>query len=129
MGFVATEAVETLDYNLNPAGQDDPALKGTIPEPSTAQIEAYRDALLASFKQLGLDVEDLKAKKVDLDDMDDLLAKNKKIEADLLAATANLTGLSGKMLSDLPYRIARAFAGWIMGQFFSPEASTLATKK
>jgi hypothetical protein len=127
VGFVASEVVESLDYDLNVQGGNDESLRGTIAEPSTAQIETYRDALIKSFKDLGIDVDGMKDKKVNLDDMDDLLAKNKKVEADLLVATANLTGIKATVLKAVPYRIQRAFAGWIMGQFFSPEASTPAT--
>lgn len=115
-GFIATEQVEALTYDFNPHV----AAAGTIPEPTADQIERYRSVIVGAFKEMGLSGVDLKA--LDLSQMDSLMEKSKVIEAAILAATADLTGISEEHLSALPFRVSRAFLGWIMGQFFSPEA-------
>lgn len=119
MGFKATEAVEELTYDFNPHAN----AAGTIPEPTTAQIEHYRDTVFMALKASGL-AEQMQAgeQEFNFDRMDELLQKTSEVEAQMVAATADLTGLDAGTLAALPYRVKAAFLGWIMGQFFSPEA-------
>ena len=114
-GFIASEEVEALTYDFNPYAP----VSGTVPEPTSDQIEAYRNAIVASFKGLGITSTDMT--KVDLSQMDSLLAKMPEMEAALVGATSALTGIPADVLGALPYRVSRAFMGWIMGVFFSPE--------
>lgn len=118
MGFVATEAVEELTYDFNPFAD----AKGTIPEPSSKQIEAYRNAIVSAFRSTGIDPEDVRGGKFSLDKMDELMEKTAGVEEAMVVATADLTGIATGTLRDLPYRPKAAFMGWVMGQFFNPEA-------
>lgn len=120
MGFKATEAVEELSYDFNPHVK----VEGIIPEPSSKAIEDYRNAIVTAMKDAGLD-EDREYK---MSDMDEILEVSDKLEAAIVSATADLTGIAHDTFEKLPYRIKAAFLGWIMGQFFNPEAQTPATK-
>lgn len=114
MGFKAKDQVEELTYDFNPHSKD----KGTIPEPTSDQIDTYRHALVAAFQSVGLKPGE---QNIELDQMDDLLNKDSEVEKAMVAATADLTGIDSATLDTLPFRIKRAFLGWIMGQFFNPE--------
>lgn len=118
MGFVATEAVEALDYDFNPHVD----AKGTIPEPSTRQIEDFRTAIFTTLQASGLDPEALSSGKVNLAMLGDLMEKGSAVERAMVTAVADLTGIPDRTLEALPYRIKAAFVGWVTGQFFSPEA-------
>lgn len=118
MGFKATEAVEELTYDFTPHAN----VSGTIPEPSSKAIEDYRDAIFSAFKATGLNPEEMRDGKMTFDRLDEVMEKSKDMEEAMLSATADLTGLAHSTLRDLPYRVKAAFMGWIMGQFFSPEA-------
>lgn len=118
MGFKATEAVEALDYDFNPHIDS----KGTIPEPSTRQIEDFRNSIFATFQASGIDPEQITSGKVSLSMMGDLMEKGNAVEKAMVTAIADVTGIPDRTLDALPYRIKAAFVGWIMGQFFDPEA-------
>lgn len=118
MGFKATEAVERLDYDFNPHVD----MSGTIPEPSTRQIEDFRNAIFATFQASGIDPEAIGSGKVNLSMLGDLMEKGSAVEKAMVSAVADVTGIPDRTLESLPYRIKAAFVGWIMGQFFSPEA-------
>lgn len=118
MGFVATEAVERLDYDFNPHINE----KGTIPEPTTEMVEAFRNHIFGAVRASGIDPATLTGGKITMDNMDELLGKAKGVEEEMLVAVSDLTGISQQTLRRLPHRISAAFMGWIMGQFFSPEA-------
>lgn len=118
MGFKATEAVDELTYDFNPHVNQ----SGTIPEPTTAQVEDFRARIFNTVKDSGIDPEELASGKVGLDSMDTLLETASGIEAELLGAVADLTGIAQSTLNALPYRVRAAFFGWVMGEFFSPEA-------
>lgn len=119
MGFVATEAIEALDYDFTPHVD----AKGTIPEPSADAVETFRNHVMGAVRSSGLDPDMLASGRmqVSLDMMDDLLAKADGVEEEMLVATADLTGIDAAVLRRLPFRVRAAFMGWIMGQFFSPE--------
>lgn len=116
MGFKATEAVEELTYDFRPHVDE----YGTITEPTGKAVEAFRNRVFGSLKESGLDPEVLKD--MGLADMDELLAKSSAVEEETVNAVADLTGIANQSIWALPYRIRAAFVGWIMGQFFSPEA-------
>lgn len=115
-GFKASEEVEELSYDFNPFAAE----KGVIPEPTSDQIDAYRQSLVGGLRDLGVDPQKLQAG-VSLDEFSNLMEKSKDFEDATLAATAELTGLSLDVLKSLPYRVQQAFLGWMMGLFFSPE--------
>lgn len=118
MGFVASEEIESLTYDFNPHVD----VKGTIPEPTTDQVDAYRAAFFNSAKQLlGVD-EDGDSVEAQMRAMDKLLETNKEVEIEATKATADLTGISFDVLVDLPFRVRSAFLGWVMGVFLNPEA-------
>lgn len=117
MGFKATEAVEELTYDFRPHLDR----SGAIPEPSTKQIEKFRTALFDTFQASGIDPSTLGAK-MDLSSIGDLMEKASTVEEAMVGAVADLTGIADRDLNALPYRIKAAFVGWIMGQFFNPEA-------
>lgn len=118
MGFKATEAVERLDYDFNPHVDS----AGTIPEPTTKQIEQFREHIFATFQASGLDPQMLTSGQVSLSALGDLMEKGSAVEKAMVTAVADVTGIPDRTLESLPYRIKAAFVGWIMGQFFSPEA-------
>lgn len=118
MAFKAAEAVEALDYDFNPYVDR----KGTIPEPTTQQIERFRDAVFGVFRDSGINPESITTGKVSLELMGDLMEKAKHVEDAVVSAVADLTGIADHDINALPYRLKAAFTGWIMGQFFHPEA-------
>ena len=114
-GFKASEAVEELSYDFHPYVD----VAGVIPEPTGDQIEAYRTALVTGLQ--GLNLKGLDPANLDLSTMDDLMAKVPELEALILGAPSVLTGIPEATRDALPYRVSRAFVGYIMGTFFSPE--------
>lgn len=123
MGFVAAQAVEALTYDFSPHGPS-----GEIVEPSTAQIEAYRAAYFEILKANADATEGVDQKDKTLSeylatvDMDAIMERNREAEAQVIAATADVTGLDAEMLAALPARFKSAFLGWVVGVFLSPEA-------
>lgn len=117
-GFIASEKVEELTYDFNPHVEE----SGVIPEPSSKQIEQYQRTVSAAMKEAGVEVGDDGKPRLKAEDMDDLLSKSEAVESAVILATADLTGIAPKTLRRLPFRVQRAFMGWIMGVFFNPEA-------
>lgn len=119
-GFKARDVVQQISYDFNPYANE----KGAIEEPSTDQVVEYRNAIGEAIKELGLDPEDFTSggATLGIDKFAEVLESAGSLEATMLEATAELTGLDLDMLQGLPYRVSRAFAGYIMGAFFSPEA-------
>jgi hypothetical protein len=116
-GFKAN-AIEALTYDFRPYAK----VEGEVPEPSAADIEKYRTSLMEAIKALGLDPEVLSSGKMNLGLLDGLLEKSRDLEESMLDATAELTQVDRVTLDALPYRVSRAFMGYVMGAFFSPEA-------
>lgn len=117
MGFKATEEVEELSYDFRPYSDEN----GVIGEPSTDQVKTYRESVFAAVEGSGLDPAELATGTVDFDKLGELSGKAGALEEVMLSCTADLTGLPLVSLQALPYRLSRAFMGWIMGQFFNPE--------
>lgn len=119
MGFVASEAVEKLTYDFT--GFDD--WKGDIPEPSSHQLDEFRQALSATVTALGISPEDVATGKIKLEQIPGLMEKGSIAEQAMVDAVADLTGLPNQRLNKLPYRVKAAFVGYITGVFNSnPEA-------
>lgn len=118
MGFQASEAVEELTYDFNPYVD----AAGKIPEPTAKQVDSFRRDVAASAQALGLSAEDLKSGKIGLEQMGELMEKAGAVEAGLLAAIADLTGIAHQTLNRLPYRVQASFSGYIVGLFLRPEA-------
>lgn len=118
MGFVATEAVEELSYDFRPFVE----AHGTIPEPTSKQVEAFRQAVGNTVAGLGLDAEDLQTGKIGFEQVGLLMDKAGEVEQGLLNAVADLTGIANSVINKLPYRIQAAFSGYIVGEFLRPEA-------
>lgn len=124
MGFKASEAVEELSYDFTPYGPS-----GTIPEPSTKQVDAFRAVMFGSLRtlaeSLGVEVSDLapgSGVKVSMDMIDTLMERSTEAETLVVSAVADLTGIPDRTLNALPYRVKAAFLGYISGSFLNPEA-------
>ncbi|MGH3503718.1 MAG: hypothetical protein ACRDQA_22910 [Nocardioidaceae bacterium] len=117
MGFAAESAVEPMDFDLNPYVE----LSGTIPEPSSQDIEKYQKSIAKAYKDAGVDPSEIESQGVPLDRLDEVLGKSAEINKAMIAATATLTAIPSNKLKMLPHRILQAFLGWVMGQFLNPE--------
>lgn len=118
MGFVASEQVEVLTYDFAPHN----TASGTIPEPTSRQVDSFRREAMGSAEALGLSPEELTSGTIDFSKMGDLMEKAGVVEQGMLNAVADLTGIPNNVLNDLPYRVQAAFVGWIVGMFLNPEA-------
>ena len=121
MGFKAEDTIEPLDYDFRPHAE----VSGTIPEPSSKQVNNFREKVVAALTQSGLDPEMISSGKVKLDNLaqlGELMKKSADIEDQVVVEVANLTGIATATLKALPFRIKTAFVGWVMGIFFNPEA-------
>lgn len=123
--FNLTDEVGALDYNFEPY-----AGKGTIPEPSTMQIQAFRQAL---GEMLG-EVDEDSSNKVD----DVALAKRlaEYLKSDTTEADEKSLHIVADVCSNqpsfddlqaLPYRARQAFFGWVVGMLLVPEGARPAT--
>lgn len=122
-GFNAAEAVDDLTYDFTKYVE---GAKGTIPEPSSDQIEVYRTTIFECIKNLGVDPETLQGgavsvAKLDFDVLFGIMDKAGDIERSMLHAAADLCQIDQSLVDQLPFRVKRAFSGWIMGIFNSPE--------
>lgn len=127
MAFSADRALEALDYDFRPYVK----CHGTIAEPSDDQVHAMnaalRDAVVALTGE-GFDPEDrAAAAKVFASLTDEQL---RAMDAESVNAVAHVTGLnpSPEDIAALPYRIKRAFIGWLTMEINDPEGRTTATR-
>jgi hypothetical protein len=129
MGFKAAQ-IEKLNYDFRPYKD----VSGTIPEPSSAQVEKFREAMGDVMKHAasidpdtwggGKDADgnpkelttEVMVARIDL-----TLSKSAEVEKETTNAVIELTGLDSELIWSLPYRTRAAFAGWIVGEFFNPE--------
>jgi hypothetical protein len=118
MGFDAAKEVETLTYDFNPYKDH----KGTIPEPTSKQVDTFRRAVMSTVEGLGLSPEQIASGKIDFTLVGDLMEKAGVVEGETLDAVADLTGIPHSVLRSLPYRVQAAFTGYIVGVFLNPEA-------
>lgn len=127
--FVAATAVEPLGYDFTAFGGP----QGTIPEPSSGQVDAY----MAAIRDMAKEVAALKAKvesaeaeakasgeemtseQIDeiLGSMDDITIE--KYQGQMADAIHNLTSgtPSADEIKALPHRVKQAFMQWITSEF------------
>lgn len=128
-GFKALDAAEPLDYDFNPYLD----IAGTIVEPTSDQIDVFRQSMTNAYTELDIDPEMLKAAvSGDIGDhAESVLAHFGEIMAstsELETKTAQIVAVlcagspSEENIMALPYRVRQAFLGWVTGTFFSPEA-------
>lgn len=115
MGFDASVDVDELTYNFKPHVD----LQGVIPEPDTKSVEKYRKKIAEAMKKA--DVDPSMPLEAALAELDAVMSKISGLEIEMLLATCDLTGLPPAEVRKAPYRVQRAFVGWIMGVFFNPE--------
>lgn len=125
-GFNAADEVEEITYDFNPYLD----LSGTVPEPSGDAVDEYRRKVMTSYAKetSGWDEIDGEGDEDGPSDeeralsrMDEVLRRSANVEDEILAATADLTGIAPKSLRKLPARVRRAFVGYIAGLFLRPE--------
>lgn len=138
--FDAATAVEQLDYDFTKYGGE----KGTIPEPTTGQMETYfneirdianraRELQAAAKRMSDSETEPGSEQVTDEQAQEIIAAMDKfslaKFQEEMSGAVARLCSGSPSEsdLSVLPYRVLQAFIKWISGEF-RPEAKTATTK-
>lgn len=125
--FVSSEAIDGLDYDFTAHGGG----SGSIPEPSSWQVDAFRqflgkqfEAAQASSGNSGDEERELTTReRVKL--LSDVLSKDdSEGRAEILdACSAMCSGTpSVEELAALPYRLQQKFFGWLTGVFLNPEA-------
>jgi hypothetical protein len=127
-GFVLSEEVSALEYNFEPY-----AGKGTIPEPTSDQIAAFR-------KSLGELVQaELPAGVRSADDMaqaDLAQTLSMYLNRDTTEIDEKVLHMASAVCSDhptfdelatLPFRARQAFLGWLVGILLVPEVPMPAT--
>lgn len=129
--FNAGTAVEVLEYDFTDYVPD---CKGSIPEPSTEQLDAYFNAI----RDLAKNVQNLRAKaeraehaednELSNDEVDAILAEMddlsiSKYTGEMTVAIADLCSgqPSKEQIEALPFRVKQAFLQWVTGEF-RPEA-------
>lgn len=122
MAFKASEKVEPLDYDLEPYGP-----KGTVPEPSSKEIEKFQRDVFEIFKGSGIDIAALQRGEIDLEQVDGLLKTASDLNVMLVVAVADITKIPYSTLDELPYRFKTAFVGWVIGEFLNPQPSAPGT--
>lgn len=117
MATFSIKTVETLDYDFRGIPKDGPAKgycsgKGTVPEPSTADLEAYQ----ATMKEItvGRSLEDLA--QADTKEQQEQLHKTLEATAEFCKGTPSL-----QELEELPPRMKIAFIRWLGGEISNPE--------
>lgn len=111
--------VEDLTYDFTKYA---PGVQGTIPEPTSDQIEKLVEILRRVFPTK---VNEKTGKtEIDVSKINDQVAEGSDQEGLLYAALADFTSdqPSVEDIKALPFRPQRRFVGWLIGQFFSPEA-------
>jgi hypothetical protein len=119
MGFDAGVEVDELTYDFS---KFLPGVTGTIPEPTNEQLEALVAVLRKTFPTT-TNPETGKTQ-VDLEAVAAATDEDSEAEAVLYDAISEFTSgsPSTEQLKALPFRPQRAFVGWLLGQFFSPES-------
>ena len=130
-GFNAANIVEPLDYDFT-AIKGLENVKGTIPEPTSLQVQTF---LTASRKEadrnqrdLGItgDAEDMTKEQI-LAVLDKASPSRtqaaKKREAEIFSDLCSGTPTAGQLL-ELPHRIMIEFAKWVTKEVLDPEVST-----
>lgn len=141
MAKFSAESIEPIEYDFSGFnGPDGKPIndKGSIPEPSRAQVNKMMTDVQNAFKEMGLADDAAESPEKVIETMS-ALEKSKDGESEdkfgkmtehLVTAMAELCAgsPSQKSLADLPYRPFMAFFGYLMGEVMSPEASAPDTK-
>lgn len=131
--FNAGSAVESLDYDFTDYV---PGCAGTIPEPSTEQIEAYFDrAREVAQEVMAIKGKMDKIKDADGDDNAENLSEEEVTEIVTDLESIDVHGMQAKMvdliadlcsqqptseqITALPFRVRQAFIKWVGSQFRS----------
>lgn len=123
-GFVASEAVPGLDFDLTPYGPT-----GVVPEPSVAQVDALTDALREIFTTEGTapntdSTVALLTKLAETPEQEQQRMLDRLKDAMIGIIEAAITR---EQFDALPYRWQRSFQGWLLGALLAPEGSSPAT--
>lgn len=127
--FNAGTAVEALDYTLEPYVKK----SGTIPEPSSKDIEKFLDGIQAAVKELIGDTETKVESAEDLFDKLEAIQGAKVIG--IVSAQAVLVAdmckgeISAADLDQLPHRVKLGFLRWFTEQVMRPELAAPAGPK
>lgn len=121
--FSAETAVEALEYTLVPYADS----KGTIPEPSTVQVQAFMNAQRAERERLRKELDgipddeplDVTLKRLGPRQTEAAVKRNAEMYAALCSGTP-----SAAELAQLPHRVFAAFANWVSEEFLNPEGVT-----
>ena len=126
-GFIASEAVEELAYDFTAIGGN----KGTIPEPSAAQMQTFRHVIAELFEEgVPEDIPDTtKAAELRLAIIRTLGEDTTEIQEKTLHAIADVCSDNPSFdeLTSLPFRHQQAFSGWLTEQLLLPQTLTPAT--
>lgn len=132
MGFIATEVLDVLDYDFRPHVD----AQGTTPEPSNAKIRDFQRAVKKATSEVVVEQFERqeRADGPTLADIQKALSDENDDEAmaildEVIVAVAGVCSGSPSLaeITSLPFRLQQHFIGYIMGKFFSGEASTSAT--
>jgi CBS-domain-containing membrane protein len=116
-GFVASEAVEPLDYDFS-GFVDGSEAKGTVPEPSQQAMAGYRKAVLAVINEYK-DVQDVDPNELESGDLEKISERAEELEKRMDELTARLckNTPSVETLAKLPWRHKLLFSRWLQEQF------------
>lgn len=121
--FDAGSVVEPLDYTFEP---EVPGCKGRIPEPSTAQVQAFqvswREELLRFKDEMELSEEVTREQFMDALEKSDptKLGPTMKTQAKMHSALAGGV-MTADQIQQLGHRKQIAFQRWLQGQVLNPE--------
>ena len=126
--FNLQEEVGSLDYDFTPYGS-----KGTIPEPSSLQIQNFKQGLAGLIENQVVPDQDptQMAPKEMISKLSELLSRDtSEIDEKVIQMTADVCSDHPTIdeIRALPYRARQAFTGWLVGMFLLPEVPTPATK-
>jgi hypothetical protein len=113
--FDAGDDLLTYDFSKYNQGA------GEIPEPTTAQIEAFVETVRQTMPtKTNEDGETV----VDVDSLADKVEQGSDLEAILYSAVDAVTSgeITAEKIQGLPFRTQRRFLGWLMGVMLDPEA-------
>ena len=125
-GFILADAVEELTFDFGEYGP-----KGTIPEPTAKQIQAFRKTIaemLADMLPEG-NTDDQSPEEMRKVLIEVIGRDQTEIQQKILHAIADVCSdePSFEVLDKLPYRHQQAFSGWISGVFLLPQTPMPAT--
>ena len=127
-GFIAEEHVDELSYDFTKVGGP----KGVIPEPTAAQMQAFRHSVAELFAESvpeDINVDEMKAPELRQavitvlgDDQSELQEKALHAIADVCSDSPSFDQLQA-----LPWRHQQAFSGWLTSILLLPQTSAPAT--